>query len=528
MIERKIQTEAFWREGFVVTDQDVLEIHGLFAEEQRPLTLDELADWLIRSYCQREESLIRRQIERGTVYRPNASFQIGEVLIFPHLSFGIGKVVDQRQGHNPEYPEFKVITVEFEHNHESRQFAAELEEPHKLSFTDDTLWANVFSVSPEMLCDSYNGLVAAQLEERLRSDPEFLNFRGHWFPKNMAADIHIGLLNIVEAMLVMQDHPLLPQVLLSELDLPKEVPEQVQVFSLNASASQDDRFIDVGNQGQVVWALRRWMPEAVLQRPARLQYDPLPYDRTSLDVTHIQLEREIDDEASRVMASPAAAHAAEATLLLTFPHWRVGSLPLTARTRVFFPTGSPQQRTQFTFVDQAGGKRFPGWVIPEHSYVYGLGDWYRANDIPVGAFVKLARTADSDVVAVDFLPRRMQREWVRMVSRNEAGELSFTMQKRPVSCEYDELVLLDEPEPGVGDALWAQEQERQRPIEALVKAVFLELVKLNPGVTVHAKTLYAAINVIKRCPPGLVFATLFRMPQFVTTGDGHWIYQGGS
>jgi hypothetical protein len=35
-----------------------------------------------------------------------------------------------------------------------------------------------------------------------------------------------------------------------------------------------------------------------------------------------------------------------------------------------------------------------------------------------------------------------------------------------------------------------------------------------------------AVNVVKRCPPGLVFSTLFRRPEFVTTGDGYWVFQG--
>ena len=51
-------------------------------------------------------------------------------------------------------------------------------------------------------------------------------------------------------------------------------------------------------------------------------------------------------------------------------------------------------------------------------------------------------------------------------------------------------------------------------------------VKLSANGMVHSKTVYSAVNVLHRCPPGLVFAILFRLPEFVTAGDGYWIYQG--
>jgi hypothetical protein len=45
---------------------------------------------------------------------------------------------------------------------------------------------------------------------------------------------------------------------------------------------------------------------------------------------------------------------------------------------------------------------------------------------------------------------------------------------------------------------------------------------------VHSKTLYGAVNVVRRCSPGLVFSVLFGLPEFVTAGDGYWIYQGSA
>jgi hypothetical protein len=114
-----------------------------------------------------------------------------------------------------------------------------------------------------------------------------------------------------------------------------------------------------------------------------------------------------------------------------------------------------------------------------------------------------------------------------MVVMGEDGRLAFTMQKRPIACEYDELCLIDELDREVGDQVRSA-IDPQADLGEVTRDVFLELAKLTPSVAVHAKTLYSALNVAERCPPGRVFATLFSMPEFVTTGDGYWVYQGSA
>jgi hypothetical protein len=530
--ERKIQTQAFWQGEFVLTDEDMAFIEELFLDRHRPLSLSELSQSLIDHYYGREESLMRRQLSRGRVYRPNASFEVGEKLVFPHLDFALGTVVGEREGNNPEYGEFRVIAVELDEEAdgdegETHEFAAELDEPHKLSFEGEADTAALLNVSPAELVQRYGDTVEEKLAVFLGSDPDFLAFRSRWLPKGMAPEIHVGLLNITEAMLVMEEAPLRPDQLLSELDLPKEIPLEIKTFALNCQTARDERFVDVGDDEQVLWALRRWLPQTAITPPAHLVYEPVTYDRTLLDVTHLQIERELDDETSRLVAPPTAASAQEITLILTYPHWRYGTLPLTQRTRPFFPKGLRGQRTQFTFVDRVGDTEFPGWVVHEHNYVFGLEEWYAANEVPAGSYLKLERTGEPGRVSLDLIPRRMQREWTRMVAMDQGGELFFSMQKRPIACEYDELCLIDEPDREVGDALRVREQELERPLREVVRDVYLELAKLNPSVTVHGKTLYTAVNVLRRCPPGLVFATLFGVRGFITTGDGYWVLQGG-
>jgi len=233
VIEREIQTETFWRDEFALTDEDTSFIEELFLDEHRPLSLSELSRSLITHYYSREESLVRRQLSRGRVYRPNASFEVGDQLVFPHLDFTLGAVVGEREGNNPEYGEFRVIAVELEDDGETREFAAELREPHKLSFAGEADVASLLKVSAADLFEGYGEIVEERLAAYLRGDLEFTEFRERWLPKGMAPDVHSGLLNIAEAMLVMEETSLPPQKLLSELDLPKEIPAEIKVFSLN-------------------------------------------------------------------------------------------------------------------------------------------------------------------------------------------------------------------------------------------------------------------------------------------------------
>jgi hypothetical protein len=177
-----------------------------------------------------------------------------------------------------------------------------------------------------------------------------------------------------------------------------------------------------------------------------------------------------------------------------------------------------------TIIDGRTGKRILGWVVGRYRYLYGLKEWYDKNDIPVGAYITLERTDDPLAIVVDYLPRRRKkREWVRVASAAE-DKLLFTMQMRAIGCEYDELMIVGEENPTEIDFLWMRSEEKGKSVSEVMRQVFPELAKLNPQGTVHAKTLYSAINVEKRCPPGPILAELARLDSFLAVGDGYWIY----
>jgi hypothetical protein len=70
------------------------------------------------------------------------------------------------------------------------------------------------------------------------------------------------------------------------------------------------------------------------------------------------------------------------------------------------------------------------------------------------------------------------------------------------------------------DAL--QTEFRTESLLRLMLRIFPELTKLSPQATVHAKTLYSAINVVRRIAPGPVFALLCTEVCFVPMGGGYW------
>jgi hypothetical protein len=236
----------------------------------------------------------------------------------------------------------------------------------------------------------------------------------------------------------------------------------------------------------------------------------------------LRWEMEIDDEMTALTVPSTGGGISSATIVLTYPHRRVGTIPLTSKTEGLFPKGDTK-RMMITLIDGRTGKQMLGWVVRQHKYVYGLEEWYGKNELPVGAYIKLERTDDPLAIVVDYLRRPRKREWIR-VATVVGGQLTFTMQMRSIGCEYDELMVLGEDDPTAIDSLWMQGEENGKPISGVMRQVFPELAKLNPQGTVHAKTLYSAINVQKRCPPGPILAELAHIPCFLAVGDGYWIY----
>lgn len=307
--------------------------------------------------------------------------------------------------------------------------------------------------------------------------------------------------------------------LLTHLDMDPGIDVSVQRFSLNYALLNDERFDDVAGEGRVAWFLRRLEPEDVLTTPSRLRYIPSDYDRSLLSPQLTSLEQELDDEWSEI-ALPGSSQ--PAILALTYPHRWAGTLPLGSRLRPLFNIGkAPRQRV--VFVDEATKDEFVGWVVPEGRYIYGLKEWYDENQIPVGGFLHLASGTEPETILIGYDRRRPQREWIRLATVSD-NRIQFELKRRSIGCGYDDLLIVGSDVVAAMDALWKRAEANQRSVASLLAEIFPSLAPLSPQETVHAKTLYSAVNMLRRIPPGPLFVELVRNSAFQNVGDHYWLF----
>jgi hypothetical protein len=524
LVQRKTQTAKYWQERFVVDAEDIEHLYSLLLERNQPQSTDSLALSIVQHHCQAEEMTIRAELQRGTLYQPKDSYQVGEQVVFPRFDYAAATITGQRSGHNPQYGDFTVVQVEFEANSGVREFVADFLYPHPLNLEEGQSLAEAEGLaSPQELHDLYKKNIHSKLLVALEEHEEFINFRGHWFLKGLLVPIHDGHLNIAEAVIDINDEPVPVDALLKDLELPTDIPTETQAISINFALNADQRFENVGPKGQVLWYLRRLEPADVTQVPVQLQPAELPFDLDQFDTELRRLVGEIDDEAtdSNLIRSPIS-DAETAVITLNYPHRKSGTLPIIPKTATFFPEAD-DHHVRITFVDKQSGQRIPGWVVSENKYVLGLGQWYAQNQLPAGAYISLAGTDDPLAIIVDYQPVRLKREWIR-VALYRNGKLSFQLLKQPITCEYDELMVIGISDPASIDAIWASSDYQRKPLLTLLRQIFPELAKLNPQGAVHAKTLYSAVNVVRRCPPGPIFHELSTRACFIPMGHGYWTY----
>lgn len=523
MIQLRTQTEAYWQE-YALSSEDVSCIYELILEAARPVSTQTLVQAVIEARYRQEERIVQAELSKGAAYQPRDRYQVGQKLVFPAFNYALATVVGTRPGRNPQYGDFTVIQVRFEGQDEIREFASELRGQHKLNRQEgEGEWT--IASSEQMaaeLYEAYGSLVEQKLVSALATRGEFIRVGDTWFLRDLLTPITEGHLNIAEALIDIKAMPLPATELVPHLDLPAEVPEEIQLLSLTLALNADPRFDNVGDSGRDVWYLRRLTPIPVVNPPVHLRLVPEPYDRQTINQELLLIEREIDDEGSGEEVFGPSRPLYKTSLTLTYPHWRAGTLPLTVRTRGLFPTPT-HHHSPIVLVDGQSGDRMQGWVVHEESFVFGLGDWYARYKLPVGAFVKLERTRDPRVIMVDLEARRLKPVWSKFAAVQD-GRLVFQVRKMPVACEYDELMAIGEVDPQAIDELRLEVATSGDSLFQIMVRVMPELIKLSPQGTVHAKTIYTAVNILRRVPPGPIFALLSTEPCFVPMGGGYWTF----
>jgi hypothetical protein len=512
LIHRPTESQSYWS-AFKVAADDIEFLYSYILESGKPCSIQKLALALIQHRVERENAELRRRWEGRSVYQPKHRYAVGDQLVFPALQFAVGRVIAKRPGRHPERGEFEVIRVAFDDGRE-REFASDYPHPHRLNQLDLTDFFTQ-AQSPEALYEAHGAQVCAALGAALEQNEEFIRIGNEWFLKAMMAEVNVGHLNLAEAVLDMANGgPLTTDVILRDLGLPAEIGQKVQEASLNAALAADPRFEEVGPDNKPAWFLRRLEPPEVLTVPEVLRATRVP-NQVVLSDEMCALVRELDDELDWDESTPIAP-AQSATLTLIFPHLRAGTLGWSRRAAAVLPP-SHKPRIAFRFRDPVSRQSFAGWAVREGRYIWGLSEWFSANHLAAGAYIELSRTDALDVVWIDYRRRRPKREWVRVASVRD-GRLYLETAQRPVYCEVDELMAVFVDDPRALDVLRA----RPRDVQQAVCEAFPEVAKLSPQGNVHARTLYAVVNLITRCSPADVLAVLATSSAYVPVGDHYW------
>lgn len=505
----------YW-ETLKISETDLEFLYNHLLEVETPLTPAELTFELINERIHIEKNvLLSQQSSRGQTYIPKNQYNLGQKVAFPLRDWQVGTVTNVRPGHNPELQPFQVIEVEFPGD-VKREFASELldhalNNPIEVKLDDPLL-------NSDFIFNTFGAIISEQLTEKLEDNSDLVRIAGRWFPRALLVDVNEGHLNLAEAVLDMAGGgPLSTRVLLEQIELPTDVNAKLTEFSLNLAMQEDGRFDEVGPAGEVIWFLRRLEPDQVQSIPHHLRYSQINYDRENVLPMLNLFETQVEDELEQTSNSVTGLE--QLSICLIYPHWRTGTLPLSHRVSKLFPTAYESPRVQFFFIDGETGKAFPGWVVRASKYVYGLKDWYDSHSLLPGSLVQIKRGKNPGEVIISVDKKRPSREWIRTALVGSDGGIVFAMLKQMVNSPFDDRMAIMISDVALLEKNWEPSNRSNRNLEQVVINMMRELAKLNPQGHVHAQELYAAVNLVRRCPPGPILNLLAEKSWVSHLGD---------
>ena len=95
----------------------------------------------------------------------------------------------------------------------------------------------------------------------------------------------------------------------------------------------------------------------------------------------------------------------------------------------------------------------------------------------------------------------------------------FAMLKHPITANFNERMAVAIPDLNALDEIWKNHVYDKESIDKTILRIMRELSKLNPQHQVHAQELYAAVNIVRRCPPSLILYHLLKSDQVERLGD---------
>ncbi|MGE5263159.1 MAG: hypothetical protein ACM3S0_07235 [Acidobacteriota bacterium] len=512
-------SSEFWSQ-VGAADTDLEHLYGFLLERGVPLSSRELTVNLIEWRVHEEEKhLAELAARRAPVYQPKNTYEVGQSLVFTAFGNREGVVQSVRPGDNPRLGDFQVISVQLEGEPQAREFATAFTAQHPLN-AEITQTAISLGVTPAEAVAQYGEAVRNALVQRLQADREFIHIGDQWFLRGLLPEIHPGYLNLAEAAIEQAGDAITTAELVKILDLPQNAKKSAVDFALGYVLAGDPRFEDVGPVDLSRWILTRMeLPES-RERPAVLNTSPARTVRLPAELEIIATDLYDSADSNGSINRPIAAPRDEVTIVLTYPHRRAGTLALVPPVRALLPDFA-RPRLKINFVDATSGDKFPGYAVAEGNYLAGLAGWYNMRRLSPGAYVTLRRGPEALTLTVDYQPQRERSLWVR-VARGINGRLVFAQEKRPLSHKYDEEMLIVVADP-VGLDTVAQTAREQKPLPQLLEDIFPELAKLSGAGHVHAKTLYSAVNLIRRIGPRAVLSALTESRAFSPVGGGYFV-----
>lgn len=498
--------------NFELSDSDVEFIYNRLLEHEVPIKTNTITRMIVENRIEKTKAeLLKRQSE-ADLYLPEQTYSVGQPLSFPALDMKKGVVRAVRKGNNPEIDQFSVIEVEFEDG-DIREFASELDDhvlnqPVLFDPDDPTLdLENVIKTYP---------VIAKQVHQALDRNENFASIAEMWFPKGLLIDINIGYLNLAEAVLdISGDQPVSTADILAQIGF-KDDNQDLLEFSMNIAMQKDERFAEVGPSGEVLWYLKSMLPEEVKTPPIYLQCKVDLSEEEQVEGLLTMFEGVIADEYSNAAVDDPDAK--ELTFSLIYPHWRSGTLPLSESLRTFFPTAIESPIIRFQFIDGHTKKTFPGWVVRPYRYVYGLTEWYKKMDLIPGSTIHIKKGENEGEVIVRTEKKRPSREWLRFVQVDADNNISFSMQMGLIKATFNDRMAIGISDDAALEKLW-QTNRFAKNFDKTIRHIAHELVKLNPQGHVHAQELYAATNLIMRCPPNTILKHLDQADWITHQGD---------
>jgi len=498
-----------------VNSKDIEFLQTYLFEHESPLTPRELVAVLVAERIRAERELAALNRVNTKIYLPKEKYSVGDSLAFPALRAS-GNVAAVRPGANPELGAFDVLTVAMQDGAQ-KMFAAGLEE-HALN-NPPAEDESASGLDPEAVAREFGDDLETKLDSAFAADEGLARIAGSWFPRALLLDVNAGHLNLAEAVLDMAaGEPLPTDALMKDIEMPNGVNPKLAEFSLNYKLQEDPRFDEVGPAGQVLWCLERLEPEGVRTVPVPLQYIKIPHDRALLTDQMLNLEAQVDDELGEASIPPVD----EVTISLLYPHWRAGTLPISARAIRLFPTAYESDRVRFTLADVKTGKKIPAWVVRKHGYIYGLADWYKSHDMMPGGLIRVKRGSQPGEVRIEALTHRSVRDWVRTVIVGADGGLVFALLKQQIAVELNDRMAIAVPDPSAVDSARDLAAKNRQPFDELTRDFMRKLTALSPQGHVHVQELYAALNILRRVPPAPLMALLASRPEYAHVGDLHF------